>query len=643
MRKCIAWAVMAVAIAAWGQESPIRWINQTFDYGVVDDPGKETAVFYVENVSDRTVTLRVGKASKGVEVLTSSLTLAPHQQGELRFRVEVGRTGRFAKQVSLRTDDGGRYTLFIRGRAVRRGDNPEECPDLTGRVKYVPPEYSLRVRVLDRSTGHAIRNAAVAVEGRLLASGVTDHEGFYKKTVPVGQYFVRVEKSGYLPSDTFLYVGTSTRLAVIYLEPLHSSSAPETPSSAKPKPSVPKPPAPRPVEIRVVDSATGDPVGRAALAFWQDDHYIGKWYTRSTGEARVTLRPGSYRIEVRHPSYPSAVRRLTVDSSTRRYALQLSAAPLAEVKPRPPSRPTDKGVYHIEVVDAKGRPRPHVRINIYRDGRYHGRYSIPSDGRAVRWEAPQGTYRFSLYDPAHRQRWDTLVSLPPAPARIVLRVPSPPSADSASPIASVPSRTPARPADTVRHLLPPELYRTNNIVFLIDVSSSMKKKMPTLRKALHRLINALRPEDRISVITYATVAHVVSRGVPGDAKDSLHAVVERLESGGLTYGIRGLRKAYELAHEYYVPDGNNQVILITDGEFNSPDYSRLELFRIIKDEALVPIKLSVISLAEKESSDRTLRMAALFGHGSYLQARRRDRLPSILLEEIKKQSRRTAP
>ncbi len=617
---------------------------------MVDDPTRETVVFHVENISNDPVTLRVVKSARGIEPITPTVRLEPHAVGSLRVHVTIRKSGRFNKQLTVRTDKGGHYTLFIKGRAIQRNKQPQDCPDLTGSVRYTPPQYSLRVRVLDRTTGHAIRRAAVQVEGGKQITGITDEEGFYKKTLPIGQYFIRVEKPGYLPADTFSYVNASIRLMEIYLQPLQSSKAPPPQPAPSPTPQKVTAPRPREINILVKDSITQLPIKSAAIAIWQGKNYLGKWYSSKDGQIHLQLLPYPHQLKIRHTNYPPKEQLLVIDSIQSHYTIWLSStSSTASNTMEPPPMSTSSSLshpYRLQVIDPNGHPIPDIRIHIYSNNRYRGRYAISSRGTPLTWYAQPGTYYLKLYDPASRYQWDTTVTLPAIPSLIKVIAPTN-SAHHTSPSHSQPDSIlplPQPPApfssDTARMILPPELYRTNNIVFLVDVSSSMKQKMPHLRQALFQLIQALRPDDRISVITYATAAHVVTRGVSGDAKDSLHKVAEHLRAGGMTYGIRGLRKAYELANEYYVADGNNQVILITDGEFNSPDYSRLELFRLIRDNALIPIKLSVVSLANKESVGRTLQMVALLGRGSYLAPHNNQSLPSVILDEIKKQSRK---
>lgn len=73
---------------------------------------------------------------------------------------------------------------------------------------------------------------------------------------------------------------------------------------------------------------------------------------------------------------------------------------------------------------------------------------------------------------------------------------------------------------------------------------------------------------RVSIVVYAGAAGVVLGPTPGDQRARIQSSLDRLEAGGSTAGGEGIEKAYELAHQQFIPEGNNRVILATDGDFN---------------------------------------------------------------------------
>ena len=109
-----------------------------------------------------------------------------------------------------------------------------------------------------------------------------------------------------------------------------------------------------------------------------------------------------------------------------------------------------------------------------------------------------------------------------------------------------------------------------NLVFLLDVSGSMSSanKLPLLKKGFRMLVRQLRSQDRVSIVTYAGREAVVLEGVPGSDKETILGALDDLRAGGSTNGAGGIQKAYEIARANYMADGNNRVLLATDGDFN---------------------------------------------------------------------------
>lgn len=186
-----------------------------------------------------------------------------------------------------------------------------------------------------------------------------------------------------------------------------------------------------------------------------------------------------------------------------------------------------------------------------------------------------------------------------------------------------------------------EAYAINNIVFLIDISGSMKKdnKLENLKKSMKDLVRVLRPEDKISIITYASRAKVVFKTTIFASKDSLYAVIDSLVADGSSYGKDGLNMAYRLAEEEFVESGNNTVILATDGKFNYNGFSENRLYKQAASKAFSKIKLSVIGFGNDMKALRFLKKLAKFGNGDYVYIDTSGKNNQALVEVIKEQSR----
>ena len=160
----------------------------------------------------------------------------------------------------------------------------------------------------------------------------------------------------------------------------------------------------------------------------------------------------------------------------------------------------------------------------------------------------------------------------------------------------------------------------SSLTFLIDVSGSMsdRDKLPLLRDALAMFANQLRPQDRVSIVVYAGAAGVVLPPTPGSRKGEVLAALEGLRAGGSTAGAAGIQLAYQLARENYLPQGNNRVILATDGDFNVGVSSQGELVRLIEKEREAGVFLTVLGFGQGNLADARMEQIADHGNGQYL-------------------------
>ena len=125
----------------------------------------------------------------------------------------------------------------------------------------------------------------------------------------------------------------------------------------------------------------------------------------------------------------------------------------------------------------------------------------------------------------------------------------------------------------------------NNIVILVDKSGSMSGIFNVVKMSLRTLINNLGDDDIVSIVSYASGCQVETEGKTGKDKQHLNNVVDSLKAAGSTWGEGGIEKAYEIAYKYAIPEGNNRVVLLTDGDFNVGKVTGEELTALIKQKA----------------------------------------------------------
>jgi Ca-activated chloride channel family protein len=158
-----------------------------------------------------------------------------------------------------------------------------------------------------------------------------------------------------------------------------------------------------------------------------------------------------------------------------------------------------------------------------------------------------------------------------------------------------------------------------NLAFLIDVSGSMAdhNKLPLLKEAFALLVEQLRPEDQIAIVSYSNDIKVVLEPCSGSQKQKILSKINSLRPAGGTAGGPGLQKAYELLQQYYLPEGSNRVIIATDGDFNIGIADKEELEKFITEKRKTGIELSVLGFGMRNYQDGRLEMLANKGNGNY--------------------------
>ena len=181
------------------------------------------------------------------------------------------------------------------------------------------------------------------------------------------------------------------------------------------------------------------------------------------------------------------------------------------------------------------------------------------------------------------------------------------------------------------------LYKPNNIVFLVDVSSSMKDstKLPVLQYCMQYLIEALRPTDIVTLISYADSVRTLKEGVSGGNKTELIESIQKLKAKGLTKGNKAILFSLDKALQHYIVQGNNQIILCTDGKFRF--YSE-DQQKFINNQGDKKILLSTIAFGNDKDAMTNLKDIAKIGKGNFIHIKSKHKAKEQLLEEIKENS-----
>ncbi len=175
-----------------------------------------------------------------------------------------------------------------------------------------------------------------------------------------------------------------------------------------------------------------------------------------------------------------------------------------------------------------------------------------------------------------------------------------------------------------------------NLTFLIDVSGSMfmPDKLPLVKTSLKLLVDQLRPQDQVAIVAYAGNAGLVMPSTPGDRKINIKEAIERLEAGGSTAGGAGIQLAYKIAKDNFNKEGNNRVILCTDGDFNVGTSSDDALEKLIEEERKSGVYLTVLGFGTGNYQDAKMQKLADKGNGNHAYIDNINEAKKVLINEF---------
>lgn len=186
--------------------------------------------------------------------------------------------------------------------------------------------------------------------------------------------------------------------------------------------------------------------------------------------------------------------------------------------------------------------------------------------------------------------------------------------------------------------IPENELPNSNYVFLIDVSGSMNspEKLGILKSGFKTMTDNLKSQDKIAIVTYAGEAGVLLPSTYGDEKAKIKAAIDKLGAGGSTAGAAGIETAYEIAEENFIQDGNNRVILGSDGDFNVGPSSTDELVELIEEKRESGIYLTVLGVGSGNLNDHMMEQIANKGNGNYEYIDNANQIQKVFTHEFGK-------
>lgn len=176
----------------------------------------------------------------------------------------------------------------------------------------------------------------------------------------------------------------------------------------------------------------------------------------------------------------------------------------------------------------------------------------------------------------------------------------------------------------------------SNLVFLIDASGSMDmpNRLPLVKAAFQMLVKNLRATDTVSIVIYGGAVAVWMQPTSGAEKQKIIQSIEELTASGDTPGESAIRLAYMIAKRSFIRNGNNRVILATDGDFNVGETSEEALEALITKERQSGVYLTCLGVGMGNFKDSKLETLAKRGNGNYAYLDDIKEAEKVLVKEV---------
>lgn len=158
-----------------------------------------------------------------------------------------------------------------------------------------------------------------------------------------------------------------------------------------------------------------------------------------------------------------------------------------------------------------------------------------------------------------------------------------------------------------------------HLVFLVDVSGSMEAhdKLPLAKEAMHKMVDGLRADDSIALVTYAGATGVVLPTTSMREKGRVHAAIDRLSSGGGTNMGSGMELAYREAAKQLGGGRSARVVVLSDGDANIGRTSHQEILKSVKGYVSEGVMMSTVGFGTGNYNDHLMEQLANAGNGNY--------------------------
>ncbi len=190
------------------------------------------------------------------------------------------------------------------------------------------------------------------------------------------------------------------------------------------------------------------------------------------------------------------------------------------------------------------------------------------------------------------------------------------------------------------HLVAPRVRPVDrpalNLALVFDTSGSMnaREKVGYLRDAAHLLVDQLLSSDRVALVTFNKMSHLLIPSHEVVNREYLHHRIDELLANGWTNLSAGLLEGYAQAEIGARVDGvPGHVIVLTDGLANRGITDPGKLAQLVQRKRVKGMTLTSLGVGT-EFDETLLSRLAKAGGGRYVYIRRPEEIPGALRDEL---------
>jgi len=175
-----------------------------------------------------------------------------------------------------------------------------------------------------------------------------------------------------------------------------------------------------------------------------------------------------------------------------------------------------------------------------------------------------------------------------------------------------------------------------NLTFVIDTSGSMdiRERLGLVQSSLALLVQHLRPDDSIAIVTYGDDARPVLPPTPVGETETIVDAIDELGPGGSTNMEAGLQTGYEQARSAYREDALNVVILASDGMANVGVTDATVLTDQVTQAGEEGIHLVTVGFGMGNYNDQLMEQLADRGDGFYAYVDTFEEAERLFVDEL---------